>query len=362
MTLLKAIGAMIVLLALAATAAGDVIWVGSGAGRGVRQEVDVQGVERGELVYLLNGNRASTPLSRVKQLDLDDQPRLTAAEASFASGSWAIAAEQYRQLYEQDRTDWIRRRAAGRLVEAAAAAGRFADAAIGYVALVRLDPAAAVGTEPLLTEAVAQNDARVALEAVTSELTAGSLQPEQERSLVAFRLALANHLGDADAARLALGRLAILLGDGPPQNDAERESRAQIALGQARLSLDGGDAAAAMADINDNAAVFTTTLRRSQALLLLARATEAAAGEDRGKLLDAAYAYMRVVAHFKNANDADPNAVPDALLAAARLHERLGLDEDAVALYEDLARRHADSVAGQEAAKRLESLGEAPAQ
>ncbi len=356
MTLPKAVLATVAVLTLIATATADVIWVGSGGGRGVRQDVDVQGVERGELVYLLNGNRASTPLDRVKQIRMDDKPALSEAEESFAGGNWAGAAEQYRALYERDREPWVRRRSAQRLVESAAAAGRFADAAVGYVALVRLDPAAASGREPALTDTVSDADARVALEAVARELAGTQLAPPQEQSLVAFRLALANHVGDADAAREALATLDRLVGDAPPTTDAERETRAQVLLGRAQLALDGGDPQGARRIIEENPKAFTTPRRQSQALLLSARAAEAGAGDNRGGLLDAALAYMKVVALFKSNDDADPNAVPDALLAAARLHERLGLDEDARALYEDLANRHADTVAGQQAAKRLEQL------
>ena len=107
-----AVAAWLAVLACAAGAWADVFWVGSGAGRGFRQEVDVIGVERGDLVYLVNGNRGTTPLARIQQIELEGETGLNTAEQAFSAGDWAKASAGYLTAARRHPKEWVRRRAA----------------------------------------------------------------------------------------------------------------------------------------------------------------------------------------------------------------------------------------------------------
>lgn len=349
--------AAVVTLFAASTALADVLWVGGGTGRGLRQEVDIQGVEGNELVYLINGNRASTPMERVQQIEFADEPRLTAAEVAFATGDWASAATAYREVAEANSTEWIRQRSAQRLVEAAGLAGLFDESVIGYVSLVRLDVFAALGREPPVPSTATADQLRGA-ERRVEEALAAAAEDEQRKALLTFLLQLNTRRGDDGASQRTIARLTDLMGDAVPTTERDRKLFAQVLLGRATLAMAEGKPAEARSLIEDNESLFTEPERQAEALLLLGRAAEAEAGSNRTRLLNAALEYMNVVAQFKTAafaNQADSH-VADALLAAGGIHERLGLDEDAASLYEDLVARYATSTASDEAQRRLDAL------
>ena len=352
--------ATVALLSLAAVAAADVIWTGTGAGRGLAQEVDVQGAEGDALVYLINGNRATKPLAEVKQIQLDDDAELTAAEAAYAAGEWGRAADGYEALVRPGQPDWIRRRAAGRLATSAGRAGSFQQAAAGYVALVGIDPAAAADNVPEVSAQSAPDALAAARAEVEQALAGGSLNEDQRQALLTFQLRLANAAGDAEAAGRIVQQLGTAMGGTAPNDEAGRRLFAQIQLGKAQLALDGGDPETAAAAINDHGGVFEQPEAQQRALMLLARVEEAqadAAGGGQDALLDAALAYMKVVALFGD----DPRAgeVPEALLRVGLIHERLGLADDAAAVYRDLVQNHAQSAAAVEAQRRLEAVAPA---
>jgi hypothetical protein len=348
------------LLAAGSTAVADTIWVGTGPGRGLEQQVNIQGVERtdeGELlIYLVNGNRASTLLSRVKRIRLDNDDRLTRAEQAYAGGDWNAAAQLYERAGARaNAPEWVQRRSVRRLVSAAARAGLFDEAVTGFIRLVELDPIGASDARPDLTQTPSPQALAGAQQRVERALTR-NLSDDQQKQLLTFLLAIQGQRDDDVGAQATIGRLGALLGDEPGTDPGDRRLFAQVILGQAKLALSQDRAAEAESIVRENGGVFTEPAAQSAALLLLARSAEVQAGDDRAALLDAALAYMKVVALFKNEDRTGTPEVPTALLAAGGIHDRLGLADDAADLYRSLVEGYPASPEAAEAQTRLDAV------
>jgi len=330
----------------------DVIWVGSGTGRGFRQEVDIVDVEGDQLIYLVNGNRGATVLERIQQIELAGESGFNQAEEAFASGDWEKSAANYLDVARRHSKTWVRRRAAERLITAAERAGRFDQAVTGFVQLTLIDPEAAVGREPIAPPEVAPQQLELAAGELQRSLDEG-VSPAQSRPLLALLLQIHNRRGDERGAGETVERLARVMGDDAAGHDPELY--AQVLLGRANLALSRGQIPEAVRLINEGRALFLEPRQQSDALMVLAQAAERLAGNDRAKLMDAAVAYMKVVTFFKRA-DGTPN-VPDALWKVGQIHEKLALPEAAEDLYRDLVARYPDSRPAVEAQKRLDTLG-----
>ena len=344
------VGACLVVLACAGSVWADVIWVGTGAGAGFRQEVDVQGIEDDQLVFLINGNRGTTALGRVRQIELSGEPGFNQAEVAFAAGDWERAAAEYLPVARLHAKEWVRRRSAERLIDAAQRAGRFDQAVTGYVHLSQVAPAAAIGREPVLPEQVEARQLELSANELDRAVQEG-VSPAQARPLLALLLNVHNRRGDEKAAGEVVERLSRVMGGDPAGHDPALF--AQVLIGRANLALSRGESEQAIQLINSQRELFQEPRQQSDALMILAKAAELQARDDRARLMDAAVAYMRVVSHFKRAEGA-PN-VPEALLKVAQLHEKLGLAEPAADIYRDLVATYPDSSAAAEAQKRLES-------
>ena len=120
---------------------------------------------------------------------------------------------------------------------------------------------------------------------------------------------------------------------GPDSAQLDPELYAQVLIGRAKLAVSRGRLDEAVRHVEEGRKIFTRPRAQSDALMVLARVEEQRAADDRGRLMDAALAYMKVVAFFKREEEA-PN-VAEALLRAGQIHERLGLPQAAVGLYRD---------------------------
>ena len=220
--------------------------------------------------------------------------------AAFAAGDYAKAADAYQGVVRRRADDWIKRRSTGRLVEAAGRSGRFAAAVTGYVQLAQLDPEAAVGKAPQPTPTTPPDQLQAAAREVQQAVEGRGLSTATEKTLLTFLLDLQQRSGDDAAAARTVARLGELVGTGAAGNDDPRLI-AQFALARARLALSNNDTAGATKAVGDARASFVEPAQQSEALMILADAARRDAGTDPQKLLDAALAYMKVVAHFKNA-------------------------------------------------------------
>ena len=330
----------------AGQAFADRLWIG----RLGAQDVTVRGVEGGNMVYFANGRERQTPLDEIARIEVEGQQALNAAEEAFQGGDWKVAAEQYDRLLTRRNADaWVERRATFRLVESAAKAGLFPQAAAGYVSLIALDPEQAVGRQPDAGAAdVSPAELNAARERVRSGLSSAGSDAAR-RQLLSFLLQLDNASGDEKAAANTIEQLGKLIGEGVPAERADWPTYATITLGRANLAINSGDAAAAAKLINEASATFVTPALSGQALFLLAKAAEAEAGDDRSKLLDAALAYLKVATFATET----PKFASDGLLAAGDIHRKLGLADDAADLYRATIAQYPDSTAAGEAQQRL---------
>ena len=117
---------------------------------------------------------------------------------------------------------------------------------------------------------------------------------------------------------------------------------------------------AVITDINSAAALFVTPTDQATALFYLAEAHagRAAQAESPAAWQDAALAYMRVVAHFKDAAGAP--FVARSLLKAAEITEKLNDSPAAIALYRQILQQHPADAAANSARAALERLKAKP--
>ncbi len=83
-------------------------------------------------------------------------------------------------------------------------------------------------------------------------------------------------------------------------------------------------------------------------MFMLAQAKEGLASDDPKALMDAAIAYMRVVANFGKTPDA-PH-IAESLMKTAAIEEKLSKPEEALRIYNDVASNYKDAPAAQDAA------------
>ncbi len=329
----------------------DQIWVG----RLGAQDVTVRGVEEGEVVYFANGREVRTPLDEVARVEIDGQDQLNAAEAAFHEGNWRVAAEQYdRLLTRRGGEDWVRRRGTFRLVESAAKAGLFPQASAGFVSLVELDPGEAVGRQPDPSAAgVSPAEINAARERVRNGVSATGSNAAARQQLLSFLLQLDNAVGDDEAAGNTIKQLSTLLGEDVPTDASQWPTFARVTLGRAQLALSSNDPAGVKPLIDKASPTFVTAPLRAEALLMLAKAAEAQAGDNRSSKLDAALAYVRAATHGSDV----PKIAAEALLAAGDLHRELGLPDDAKDVYQAIVQQYADTPAAADAQARLDEAG-----
>ncbi len=332
-------------LATASLASADRVWIG----RLAAQDVQVREVVGDELIYIAGSRERRTSLDEIVRIELDDEPRFNAAEEAYQGGDWNKAAAQYSDVLGRRGADaWVQRRATFRLVDAAARANLFREAVDGYVALVALDAEAAATRQPdPARTGVTPEQVQDAHQRVRTGLSSAS-EDTTRKTLLSFLLRLDTAAGDAEAASNTVKLLTPLVGETVPADQRDWPTYARIMLSRAELALSTGKPAEAETLINDAGRVFIEPALVADALLKLAKAKEQQAGDDKSKLLDAAYAYLRVPAQ---ASDVEP-ASASALLAAGDIHAKLGLSDDADKIYRHLTATYPGTDAAAEVGKR----------
>ncbi|MEM6314611.1 MAG: hypothetical protein AAF743_11010, partial [Planctomycetota bacterium] len=313
--------------------------------------VEVIGIEGDTLRFRNSQGRESTrPLTDIARLELDGQTGFNEAEIAYASRQFGEATDGYLKTVRGGFPNWMKRYAATRLMTAATEVGRFEDAVAGYVVLAEQAPEEALTRKPTPPDRQGQLD-----EAVDELTEALDRRPgeQTEHALLTLLLDVQRARGETDATSRILERLAKLAGDA----DGTGMGNAQLAdlrLNQAQVALDKNDYAAAEAVINESADLFELPRQQAQALFTLARIAEARAGDDRQSNLDAALAYMKVVAHFESVPDAPHVAA--SLLKVADLHAKIGETNTARQLYIAVSEEYPASSEAVEAERKLAAL------
>lgn len=347
-------------LAMAGRALADTVWIQSGSGNPIAlSNIKVIGIQDDALVFTTpSGNQTSKPLKQVPQLRLDDEPAFSTAEEAFVAGKFAEAADNYHQAIQTTTKDWVKDRAALRLLEAANKGGNFPAAVAGFLDLLVTKPALAIQSKPAIPK-----DRPDLLDPVISEVKRASQNPKfdtaRKQVLLNYLVELYNAKGDAASADSTLADLAKVAPAeaNSPQAMAlaadARLNEAKQAFGQKRYPQ-------VIQTLESNAGLFTDAKHQADALYLIAQATAAGASpNDPNQLKDAALAYMRVVANCKGI-EGQPH-VAESLLQAAAIEEKLKNSKEALALYKAVAAEFKGSSAAAQAQREADRLGSAEA-
>lgn len=330
-------------------ASADSLWVGNLE----RPNVLIRQVKDGKIFYEIAG-RPATPIEidKVSRLDIQDEPALTAAEKSFAAGKWNDAAEQYQKALQTSRRDWVKDYAIPRLLEASSKAGRFDTASTAYLQLVLRSPEIAPRYKPQ----VPAGDSGYLQEAARETRTAlgdTNLTPAQRQQLLLFLLDIQRARGDNAAIEKVANELAGLAKTEPANDPA---AAARLKLGLAHVALDEKNYQKAIDQVESARELFTGPEQMADALFVLAQAKYglAHASADPTALKDAAIAYMRVVAHFKD--HADWPQVGQSLYMTAVIMQELNDPAAARDLYEQVVQQYPNHPAAAQAREKLAQL------
>ncbi|MCS7034755.1 MAG: tetratricopeptide repeat protein [Phycisphaerae bacterium] len=347
--------AVIVLCCAPVSVRADAIWLERPTGAPIFNNVRITRVEAGALFFLVAGNETSRELSRVARISVDDEPVLNQAEEAFAAGNFDAAVDAYERVSRSSARAWVREWSTNRLVEASNRSGRFDAASAAYVALVLKDPSAAANARPKLPPS-GSTYLDTAVSQVNAALSGARLTDAQRAALLTYLIELHAARKDEPAASRASQMLEEVLAR-DPNNPAAGRALARRKLQAASSLLAQKQFDRAIVEIESDRSVFTDPKEQVEALYLLAeaRAGQALKSRDRTQLQDAALAYLRVVAHFKDGEP--PPQVPLALLGAAALCQELGDSRGAARLYQQVIDGYpnqADAVsAAREALARL---------
>lgn len=350
------LAALLVVVTTSTFSTADIIWWGSGSGRGLRAEGRVLRVdlEKQELVYESQGRQVARSIEQIKQLVIDNEPAFNTAEEQFFAAQYDKAVEGYLKTVRSTTKDWLRVFGAVRLADAAGKAGRFDAAVSAYISLVRLNPSLAARYKPAVPAG-----RTTFLDTAVSELNAARGQVSGDvakQAILSLLLEVHQARKDQSSANAVLEEL-LKLNIGSTDDPAARAALAAIRLGQARHAADAKDWNKVLETIGQNRALFTEPAQQADALYLLAEARyELTDPKNQQAMLDVALDYMRVVSHFKDV-EGRPH-VADSLMKTAMIHERLGGEHiaTAVALYRQVAAEFASDPAGAAARKAVERL------
>lgn len=337
-------------------ARADALWLDNTSGAPLFANARITKVEKGTIYFVINGNETSRELAKIGRISVDDEPALTAAETAYAAQKWDDAVDGYERVVRATAKPWARDWATTRLIDAAAKSGRFDSAVTGYLALVQKDPTAAAMAKPALPPGKSTY-LDTAVQQVDKALSAGQrLSDEQKTQLLTFLIELHAARGDAAAGNAAAERLDEILAR-DPNNPAAARAAVRRKLQSAERSLATGKPDEAISAVEMARDLFVEPADQAEAMFLVAEARNAKAqapGADRLALQDAALAYMRVAANFKDAPGRP--RVAAALAKAAELCARLNEKEAAIRLYDEVARDFPDDPAAGPAAQAAARL------
>jgi TolA-binding protein len=337
---------LVLLLSVPLSLRADTVYISStGTGSGVPSpNAKIKNVADGQLTYTaFSGNDVSKPLDQVVRIEVDNEPALNAAEQAFVDQKWNAAVDGYIKVARATNKPWLKDWATVRLLTAAQKSNRFDAASTAYIGMLLRDPAAAAKYKPQFPDA-SSSYLDGAITEATNALGTNDITDRQ-------KLGLLNYLSDLYTAkkdsagqdRIQQQIDEILAKD--PSNPAAGQAIARRALTNAQRALDSKDYARAVSEIDTAKTRFIDLSQQADALFILAEAkyAQAAAKRDANDLRDAALAYMRVVANFKDAPN-HPHVV-ESLLKTATIEEQLGDPAAAQLLYQQIVQQYPEDPA-----------------
>lgn len=341
----------------ARVASADTLDISSSPGANpiIYSGVLVSRIENGKLYFQTpEAKDVVRPLSSIVKMRIDDEPAFNEAESAFGSGKWDAATDNYEKVLRLSSKAWLKDFATVRLLECANKAKRFDAAVRAFISVVGKDSKVALANKPILPDATstflesAQTD-------LNSALSNSKLTDEQKHALLSLQLDIQRLRKDPNGASTTLEQLSTLAPPATAGADAAK-NQIELKLGSAQVAIQKKDYQKALADIESVRTLLTDPAQQADALWCIAEARAGLAAESRdpAAIKDAALAYLRVVAHFKDAPEA-PH-VPEALLKAGQLLEQLKDSRGALALYQQITARYSTSSSASPAQQRIAQL------
>jgi len=322
----------------------DAIWQGPPNEAPLLRDVTLKilRIEGDKLFFEFKGNPRGLDIARITRISVDGETALNAAEDALALNQTDVAVENFQRVVRAGSTSarpWISEWASRRLLVVAQKSGRFDAAVAAYIARVMSDNPASV-PRPQLPESQSSYLDTAAAD-VNTALQNPKLSDEQRVVLLSFLLDLQRARKDVRAADVVAQRLDEALAKDPNSPQAGR-AIARRKLQAAQAALDKKDFKQAIAEIDAAKSQLTDPPQQADALYLLAEAKFglAAGAKDPAALQDAALAFMRVVAHFKD--QPDRPHVAQAMLRTGQICEQTGDFSGARAIYNQLVQQYPD--------------------
>jgi TolA-binding protein len=336
---------------LPACAVADTVYV-----QGLSLEnVSIQSISQGQIVFQAeSGNTSQKDLAKVLRIHVDGESALNDAEDAYASGKFADAVDGYLTTIHSTTKDWLKEYVLPRLVDSANKSNRFDAAATAYIAMVQKDPTSAAKIRPQMP-ASDSTYLDTAISQVSDALNASGLTDPQSVALLQFQIDLYHAKKDDKGADDASAKLDTILAK-DPNNPVAQQANARRKLQAAGAALDAKKFDEAISDIETNKALFTDPQQQADALYTIAEAQMGLLGgsNDPTKLKDAALAYMRVVADFKD-TPGKPH-VADSLLKTGQIEEQLAEPDVAAKVYQQVAEQFPDDPSAAVAKQNLDRL------
>ena len=288
------------------------------------------------------------PITAVDQIVVDSVPDLkdfNAAEEFLAKdqpGQAAVRYERALRVAEGSWPDLIR----VRLLQARDRAGDFDKSVTDFIHVAEILPSVAVSLIPRSVPDRASDATRSALERLDAAVRRNAGRPA-EPVLQMFRYAIVQRVDSQEAERMAMtiASLPAATGDGPKTETVWWMRLAAVgSLLEQRRHAD-------VVECADRLLASAPDTLAPDLLLLKGRAVYSA-GASSDDFLRAGLVFMRVVVHFP-----DSARAGEALLWAARVHERIQRPAQAVALLREcMERQDVPQAVGDEARQMLKRL------
>ncbi len=331
----------------------------------VYTDVKVTEIIHGRIAFTTAvGNTVAKDVASVVAMSIDDEPAFNQAQQDYAANHFDAAVDGFEQTIQKTDKPWLKTYCEPLLTDAANKSGRFDKAVEGYITLVMSDPTAAAQYRPAVPHPPSQY-LDPAAATLSAAVDAAGITPPQQTSLLTLLLETDRARGDTTSVDAIATRLGKLVGNsGNATANVASVALADAKLTEANTALTQKDFDRAAGIIDGAGDLFVEPARQAEALFILAQAREgqARSKNDATAWRDAAIAYMRVVADFKDSPGA-PHVADSLLHAAVILENQLNQPTQALQMYQSIPDRFPNTPAADEAAKaatRLVAAGVRP--
>jgi TolA-binding protein len=304
-----------------------------------------------------SGNNVQKNLATVVAMTIDDEPQFNQAQQDYAANRLNPAIDELSQTIQKTDKPWLNAYCEPMLTDAANKAGRFDLAAQGYAFLVLNDPSSAAALRP----SVPQSDSPYldpAAKALSDAANTAGISGSQQTQLLSLLLDVDRQRKDTAGMEDAANRLTQLAGDaGSSTANIASLALADAKIADASTAISQKDFDRAASIITGSGNLFVDVRHQSDALYLLAQARQgqAEARNGTGAWQDAAIAYMRVAADFKDAPNS-PHVAASLLQAARILQNHLNQAPSAMRMYQSIVSQYPSTVPAQQAAEQIAKL------